>query len=222
MAVKRRICARTYGAYLARLDHHSANKGSILEIGCGNGFFLKKAREQGWREVRGVEPSRAAETGATGDSSRHNMCDDAIGLFPADSFDAICLFQVLDHVLDPNSLLKECFKILKPNGLILCLNHNVEALSAKLMKERSPIVDIEHPYLYSPTTIKRLVQRFGFKVREAGGVMNRYSISYLMRLIPMPAGMKERILAVVEGTALGRVPLRIPLGNLYMIAQKPG
>ena len=142
-------------------------------------------------------------------------------LFPDHSFDAICLFQVLDHVLDPATLLKECFQILKPGGLILCVNHNVDALSSKIMKERSPIVDIEHSYLYSPTTITRLFRRFGFEVKETGCVANRYSLSYLTQLAPMPTNLKQQILVLLDRIGLGRVPLRIPLGNLYMIARKP-
>jgi SAM-dependent methyltransferase len=214
--------ARTYGAYLERLDRHRTSKDSILEIGCGNGFFLKKAREQGWQQVRGVEPSRAAVEAASAEIRPSIICAMMqSGLFPDQSFDAICLFQVLDHILDPTSLLKQCFQILKPGGLILCLNHNVDALSSKLMRERSPIVDIEHSYLYSPITITRLFQRFGFEVRETGSVTNRYSLSYLAQLAPVPTRVKQHVLALLDRIGLGRVPLRIPLGNLYMIAQKP-
>jgi len=52
--------SQTYGKYLARLDAYGVKKGSLLEIGCGNGFFLEEARRQGYADVRGVEPSRAA------------------------------------------------------------------------------------------------------------------------------------------------------------------
>ena len=51
---------RTYGRYLAELDHYGARKDALLEIGCGNGFFLQQALAQGYRSVRGVEPSRIA------------------------------------------------------------------------------------------------------------------------------------------------------------------
>ena len=51
---------RTYGRYLAGLDKYGARKDTLLEIGCGNGFFLQQALAQGYRSVRGVEPSRAA------------------------------------------------------------------------------------------------------------------------------------------------------------------
>jgi hypothetical protein len=51
---------RTYGRYLAALAGLGARKGSLLEIGCGNGFFMEMALEQGYQTVSGVEPSRDA------------------------------------------------------------------------------------------------------------------------------------------------------------------
>jgi SAM-dependent methyltransferase len=214
--------ARTYGAYLARLDRHGASKGSLLEIGCGNGFFLMQALSQGYVDVHGVEPSRSAVELAPAAIRDKIVCAMmGPGVFPDRTFDAICLFQVLDHIFDPAALVQTCFDILRPGGFVLCLNHNVAALSARLLKERSPIVDIEHTYLYSPATIARLFTHFGFQVKETGGVRNRYSLSYLMRLVPLPASLKNIVLAALDFTHLGRLPLRVPLGNLYMIAQKP-
>jgi len=214
--------ARTYGAYLARLRRYGASKESILEIGCGNGFFLMQARAQGYCDVRGVEPSRSAIELAPPEIRGRILCAMMQpGLFPDKTFDAICLFQVLDHIFDPATLVQTCFHILKPGGFVLCLNHNVDAFSARLMKERSPIVDIEHTYLYSPATITRLFTKFGFQVKETGAVRNRYSLSYLTRLVPMPRALKKMMLAGLNFTHLGRLPLRAPLGNLYMIARKP-
>jgi SAM-dependent methyltransferase len=214
--------AHTYGSYLARLDRHGVNKGSIIEIGCGNGFFLEQAREQGWRYLYGVEPSRSAADQASSGIRSHITCAMMQpGLFPADFADAICFFQVLDHVLDPATLLTECFRILKPGGLVLCLNHNVNAVSARLMREKSPIIDIEHAFLYSRTTIKRLFQRFGFDVRETGNATNRYSFGYLTRLIPIPSKMKTSMLSLFERIGLSRMTMTLHLGNLYVIARKP-
>ena len=217
-----RNLAHTYGNYLARLDRHGVDKGSLIEIGCGNGFLLEQARKQGWRDVHGVEPSRDAIEQAPAEVRSKILCDMMrLGLFPANFADAICLFQVLDHALDPASLLKECFQILKPGGLMLCLNHNIEALSARLMKEKSPIIDIEHSFLYSPATIKRLFERFGFDVRETGSARNRYSLAYLTRLTPIPLKTKTLLSGLIEKIGLNGVTLTVPLGNLYMIARKP-
>src|ERR1700683_3261028 len=50
----------TYGRALGWLEARTSRRETLLEIGCGNGFFLQQARRQGWQEVRGVEPSADA------------------------------------------------------------------------------------------------------------------------------------------------------------------
>ena len=49
----------TYGRYLSELERHGGGRESLLEIGCGNGFFLEEARRHGYAVVRG----RRAECG---------------------------------------------------------------------------------------------------------------------------------------------------------------
>jgi hypothetical protein len=51
---------------------------------------------------------------------------------------------------------------------------------------------------------------------------NRYSLRYLVRLLPLPGFLKGPLLALLESGALGRVSLSVPLGNVYAIARKPG
>jgi SAM-dependent methyltransferase len=213
---------RTYGRYLAELDHYGARKEALLEIGCGNGFFLQQALAQGYRSVRGVEPSRAAVSQAAPEVRDGIVCDlMRPGLFGPGQFDVICLFQVFDHVPDPGALLDACLDALRPAGLVLALNHNVTAGSARLLGERSPIVDIEHTYLYSPATMTRLFTAHGFRVRKAGSVRNRYSLRYLVRLLPLPGWLKESVLGWLQRHAIGNLRLSVPLGNLYMVGQRP-
>jgi SAM-dependent methyltransferase len=51
---------KTYGNSLSQLSAYGAHKLSLLEIGCGNGFFLEEALTQGYLHVQGVEPSQGA------------------------------------------------------------------------------------------------------------------------------------------------------------------
>jgi SAM-dependent methyltransferase len=212
----------TYGRYLDRLAKWDGRKESLLEIGCGNGFFLEAAQARGYMQVRGVEPSAAAVDQANATVQPHIVRDVMRpGLFAADSFDVICLFQVFDHIADPSTLLEECRRVLKPDGLMLFINHNIKALSAQLLKELSPIVDIEHTFLYEPATQSRLLEKCGFAVAEAGSVFNTYSLYYLLRLLPLPTVCKAPLLRLAEISRLGRLPCRVPLGNLYLVARKP-
>jgi SAM-dependent methyltransferase len=212
----------TYGRALGSLETRSPRHEALLEIGCGNGFFLTQARAQGWQEVRGVEPSadaiRKAPPELAGAITQDVMRE---GLFTPESFDAVCLFQVLDHISTPVDLLEECFAVLRPGGLILALNHNAAAWSARLLGERSPIVDIEHTYLYTPATMRRIFAKAGFVDPQVRSVRNTYSLAYLAQLVPLPSSIKVGLLRRLRGSPTGRMRVTLPLGNLCLIARKP-
>jgi SAM-dependent methyltransferase len=211
---------RTYGRYLDRLESHGVHKHSLLEIGCGNGFLLEAAQARGYADVHGVEPGSQAAAMAAPAIRERIVCDMMRpGLFAAASFDVVCMFQVFDHLPDPAGVLAEVQRVLKPGGLVLILNHNVCALSARLLGGHSPIIDLEHTYLYSPTTLARMVRDQGFSLLKTGAVLNDYSLHYLARLLPLPGLLKRPLLALLRATPLGRLHVPVPLGNLYLIAR---
>jgi hypothetical protein len=111
--------------------------------------------------------------------------------------------------------------VTRPGGLALAIVHNVEAVSARLLGRRSPIVDLEHTHLYSPRTLARLFAGCGSEVRRVGRVTHRCSLYYLAWVAPLPLRVKGPLLKLLRRSAVARVRLRLPLGNLYLIAQRP-
>lgn len=213
--------AKTYGAYLKRAKRYGLVKDHLLEIGCGNGFFLKEALQQGFTQVSGVEPGQDAVHLADPTIRPHIRCElMRPGLFPPDTFSAICLFQTLDHLPDPNEMLAECHRLLKPGGIMLCINHNIDARSAHLLKEKSPIIDIEHTYLYTPQTMRQLFEKHSFHVCEVKPALNLIRLHSLLRLLPLQKNVKHKILSHLQNSTFGKLSLWLPLGNLYLIAQK--
>jgi hypothetical protein len=212
----------TYGRYLAKTAPYQTRKGALLEIGCGNGFFLEEALSQGYHPVQGIEASRIAVESAPPTVREKIICDAMRpGIFSPEHFEIVCLFQVMDHLPEPGVILDECYKLLRPGGLILLISHNVESISAKLLKNRSPIIDIEHTYLFSPATLTRLLVAHGFQVVNSGSVGNTYTLHYLAQMAPLTKGLKRALLSLLKVTSGGRIRLSIPLGNLYLVAQKP-
>jgi SAM-dependent methyltransferase len=210
----------TYGAAIDELALRRPERRGLLDIGCGNGFVLGLARERGWGEVRGVEPSHDGIEKAPEDLRDAIVCDIMRpGLFAAESFDAVTLFQVLDHIPDPVALLEECRRVLRPGGVVLALNHNVAAVSARLLGRRSPIVDVEHTYLYSPETMRRLFTKAGFEVETVGPVRNTYSLAYLVHLAPIPRALKSAFVPRLRRTRLGTRQVTVPLGNLRLLGR---
>lgn len=211
---------RTYARYLARARSRTRGR-SFLEIGCGSGFMLEEALAQGYVTVRGVEPSHKAIAAAS-PSVRDRIVPGIMkpDLFEAGEFDTACMFQVFDHLPEPGAVLDQVREVLSPDGVLLCFNHNVASLSARVLGERSPIVDIEHCYLYSVETMKRLMERHGFDVVEVGAATNTLSFRHLVHLLPSPAKLKRGLLRAVDSTRIGRLPVRLPLGNLYAIGRR--
>jgi SAM-dependent methyltransferase len=213
----------SYSRYL----HHAVQilpglaQGRLLEIGCGSGFFLEKALEGDFEHVLGVEPSHSAVEKASPQIKPNIICDMLRpGLLQPEQVDMICMFQVFDHVAAPGEFLNECRQALKSGGGILCLNHDVRAFTNRLMGERSPIIDIEHTYLYDQDTIRRIFSDHGFQVVEVGAATNTLSLRYLLQLFPFPAGLKQSLLALFKGPGIGDLKLNIQLGNLYLVARK--
>jgi SAM-dependent methyltransferase len=206
---------RTYRRYLAKAKLHAQGR-SFLEIGCGSGFMLEEAQDLGYVTVRGVEPSLKAIAAAS-PSVRELIVPGIMqpGLFEPGEFDTVCLFQVFDHLPEPGAVLDQVWTALSSGGVLLCFNHNVESLSARMLRSKSPIIDIEHCYLYSPRTMKLLLEAKGFEVLESGAATNTLSIRHLLHLLPISHSVKS-----AGSTRLGRIPVRLPLGNLYAIGRK--
>lgn len=213
---------KTYGEYLKKiLTDKEPGKIKLLDIGCGNGFFLEEAREQGIEEVYGIEPSRkTAEKALKWFRGRIKVDILKPNLFKPSTFNVVCCFHTLDHVVDPNKFLRIVFNILKKNGVAFFIVHNSNGLSVKLFGEKSPIFDIEHIFLFNSKTLTNIFLKNGFKVIKVDNLKNTYSIAYWIRMLPIPNITKSMILDFLKFTSLGLMPLSINAGNIVIIAKK--
>lgn len=213
---------RTYGRQLARVARRRLPPSALLEIGCGNGFMLAEAQRQGFSSVSGIEPSRDAMEQADPSVRSAITCDVLRpGIVAPASFDVVCLFQVLDHMPDPEGTLDLCRQALKPGGVMLIFNHNVKAVSATVLRDRSPIIDVEHTFLFDRRTLSALCRSRGFEVEQARPAWNWCSVGYLARLLPLPEILKETALRALRRARLADVSVFLPLGNLCVVARKP-
>ncbi len=213
---------KTYGFYLKELEKYEVVKGRLLEIGCGNGFLLAEAKKQGYREVYGVEPSWEAIRKAP--MKIRKIIKSSIfkkGLFPRNYFDIICFFQTFDHISNPNKFLINCYRMLKPGGYILALNHNVDSFQAFVLGEKSPIFDIEHTYLYNSKTTRIIFEKNNFQTISLKPATNINPFSYLVHLMPLPNVVKKYTLFILEKLGISNLKFKMRIGNLIIIARKP-
>jgi len=129
--------------------------GRLLDVGCAAGAFLVAMRERkGW-QVQGVEVS--AETAQVA-RERHGLEVFAGTLeeaaFPDDHFDAVTMWDVLEHVHDPVATLREIRRILKPGGVLVVRVPNLASWDARLFGDCWAGLDApRHLYVFTPQTL---------------------------------------------------------------------
>lgn len=102
-----------YGRHLTR--KRFPNRGALLDIGCGNGAFLVRAREMGW-QVAGCEPDPQAVATCRALGLDITLGDAFDPSFDGRQFDVITLSHVIEHVHQPSELLHRVFTLLHSRG----------------------------------------------------------------------------------------------------------
>ena len=136
----------------------------LLDVGCGSGEFLLRMRERGW-DVLGVEPDPVAAAAARrgGLDVRDGMLDDAA--FPDESFDAIVLSHVIEHVHDPIALLRECGRVLRPGGTLVLMTPNLESVGHRRFgADWRGLEPPRHLHVFSVESLESCVRRVGLAV----------------------------------------------------------
>jgi SAM-dependent methyltransferase len=105
-------------------------RGRLLDIGCFHGEFMEHMRAGYAWEVAGVEFS-------TRPPNHYGLDifygDIANAPYPDASFDVITLWAVLEHVYDPNRMLAQAHRLLKPGGVVIILVPNFNSIQARFM-----------------------------------------------------------------------------------------
>ena len=162
LALARRRLART-----ARLVGKAPADMHVLDVGCSRGSFVADAIALGYR-AEGVEPAPdiAAAARDAGLTVHTGLLEDQH--FPDASFDALTLFEVIEHLREPAALLAECRRVLAPGGVLLVSTGNGAGWTARMMGPRWDYFQIEkdagHVSFFNPGSIGRLAQRCGFAV----------------------------------------------------------
>ncbi|MFN6943736.1 MAG: methyltransferase domain-containing protein [Cytophagaceae bacterium] len=152
--------------------------GKLLDIGAGKGEFLNKAKDQKW-DVFGVEPSGKFCLYAKQVYSI-NIVKGFLGeeSFQKSSFDLITLNHVLEHVDEPEKLLRLIKSFLKPDGIIYVEVPNTGTLMLKLAdiyfrlkglkwsSRLSPLHPPFHKYGYTKSSMAYVLHKSGFEILE--------------------------------------------------------
>jgi 2-polyprenyl-3-methyl-5-hydroxy-6-metoxy-1,4-benzoquinol methylase len=144
-------------------------RGILLDVGCGDGERALWYKERGF-QVYGSEVSEAAVMKARerGIETHHGSLTEA--KYPDRFFDVVILAHVLEHTHSPRRYLDECFRILKPGGLLALAVPNIASHSAGVFAEDWSFLMLPiHLYHFSVDTLGAYVRQSGFTIASLVG-----------------------------------------------------
>jgi SAM-dependent methyltransferase len=177
---------------IARNCHELCSGPRFLDIGAGYGFFSRSALKHGF-QVTAIEPTeicRKVYKLMNGFEPLSGMLSDKFAQEHAGGFDVILMSQVLEHIPDLESVLKNLSMLLAPNGTVaIAVPHFGSWLSRAQGKGDMFIVPPEHLNFFSRTGLVALFQRHGFSCSKLHTV-SRLNVARVARRIPVPVAGK--------------------------------
>lgn len=189
---------------------------SILDLGCGQGGFLKVCEDKGIKKLYGIDVSNYALKTAREKTSAELKQMDLEGVklpFSKDSFDLVVAMDVVEHFRDTDKLFKEIYRVLKRSGLFFLTTENSGSLFDMLFSPFYPRHEV-HVNLQKEVYWKGSLKSVGFKDIMSRGIV--------LHGFPPPLNfrnwLRKHNLPVVVQPIFS--PLRTFSGTLVMHARK--
>lgn len=169
----------------------------LLDLGCGDGGFLRLARSRGFEGVGFDYDERVVGAARRQGLDVHSArFEDFCASRPSAEFDGLTMFDVLEHVPEPAAYLDAAKRLLKPGGLL--------ALTLPNALRPLPWGREEHDYpphhftRWTPGAMKGFLGRRGFEVlrQDCGHLRLRFLADHVFfyRLMPPVLGLAKRVL----------------------------
>ena len=152
----------------------------LLDIGSGTGHFLKAARKKGFHGL-GIEPDNEARTYAHRVNHVRSYSQKELYKIKENTFDAITLWHVLEHVYHLNKDIKQIKNLLKPTGTLFVAVPNMASYDASYYKSFWAAYDVpRHLYHFQQYDIARLFANHGFELKKV--IPMKYDAFYVSML----------------------------------------
>jgi SAM-dependent methyltransferase len=148
--------------------------------------------------------------------------------FPPESFDAIAMNHVIEHVADPRGLIDECKRILRKDGTLVVITPNATGRLHRIYRENwRGLEPPRHLHLFSVTSLARLLASVGFSQVNAQttvhGAPYAWLASHELRkhgahaMASLP-GTGKRVVAQLVAFGLGLLNVAIPRHGEEVVA----
>ncbi|RLK03563.1 class I SAM-dependent methyltransferase [Ruegeria conchae] len=200
---------------------------SLLEIGCGAGQFIATCADTyNWYGMdfseAGIEEARTRLPNLPADRLRSQSVEDFNPSLPDGGFDGVLIFDTIEHVYDPQPVLKRAASWLKPGGRMIVTTPDIGANMAKLTGRRWPFMTPpEHLSFFTRPAMVQALKSAGLYTSYSKSMGKYANVAFIVykagRVGLLPKSLGK--LAVKMG--LGKLTIYVPTGDvMYMIAEK--
>lgn len=209
---------KTQRAYFIELKNKSSLRNGYIEIGPDIGIFtLNCVSEGNFDKYWLCEPNKSVAKALAEVVSERDfqIIEDMIGFseIPNKSAGAAVMIQVLDHLLDPVATLKDLGNKLNSEGKLLLVTHNEKSILRRLTNWKWPAFCLQHPQIYSPNSITKLLEAAGYKVESIRRSKNYFEFSFLLKHLLWAFGFKVKSVPKIFNFTIG-----LKLGNMITVA----
>lgn len=194
--------------------------GGYLEIGPDIGHVSQIAARKGdfdhfwlFEPNLAVHEQLAASALGKPHTLSHHMTD--LSAVPDGTIGLAVMIHVLDHLLDPLAMLQQIYRKLRARGALLIVTHNEASLMRKALRSRWPPFCLQHPEVYSPYSMRRILGRAGYAPVTVQRSRNYFPVRYLAQ----QAAIATR-LPLLGKLPLPRQSIGLRLGNIQTLAWK--
>lgn len=138
--------------------------GTVLDAGCGYAFFLS-ALDKKWVKY-GIDASVSLVDYIKQNYPEINIRQGNLeeDVFDANRFDLVFSHGVMEHIINPDLIIRQFYRVLKPNGILILTTPNIDSFCARRFKGNFRVLGAPHTIMFSPKTLKKALEDNGFKV----------------------------------------------------------
>lgn len=191
----------TFQKYLRKLEEHCFQKGKLLDIGTNTGLFVKLAKDSGW-EATGLEPNSWAV----------NYAKKEYGIilinkpfeketFPPETFDAVTMWDVIEHFTDPIGEIKKVHHCLKNGGVFAFSTVNPKSFLARIMGTKWSWFMEMHRVFFTPRAVRKYLSEIGFEKIVITPHWRNLSLGYLATRLEAVSPTLSKIASKIVSSA---------------------
>ncbi len=208
----------TQRSYFDHLKHSAKLTGGFIEVGPDIGLFTQHCVKEGnFDHFWLFEPNLAVHSALKErmKNSKLSIIDSMFGFsqVPDQSVNVAVMIQVLDHLLDPVATLVELRQKLRPGAKLLIVTHNEQSLLRKVVGTKWPAFCLQHPQIYNPKTITKLLDSAGYEVISISRSKNYFEFGFLLKHLLWVIGIRLQKTPKLVNFTIG-----LKLGNIITIA----